>query len=155
VSERTRGLRILLPLVAFGVIVSLAVDLDAVKAMIASSVVRAAIKVLGRMLSSGSGLYSYIRSEQRHRESSLRQERREALARLEGMLASSIQNLFVGELSYTIRANVMIVSGDELQMLAGANMLVFPDDKLRLRGRQGCAGVAWEHAVKGPIDECW
>ena len=154
-SERVVGLKLLLPLVALGVAASLVIDLDAVKTLIGSSAVRVTIKALALALSAGSGVYSYIRSEQRHRESSRKQERREALSKLEATLASSIQNLFVGELPQNIRANLMIVSGYELRMLASANLLVFPDYNVRLRKGQGCAGVAWERAVEGPIDDCW
>lgn len=55
----------------------------------------------------------------------------------------------------TIRANVMVVSGNELRMLASASMLVFPDYRVRLRKGQGCAGVVWQNAVEGPINDCW
>ena len=77
------------------------------------------------------------------------------MALLEATLVSSIQNLFVGELPQTIRANLMVVSGNELQMLAGSNMLVFPDFRVRLRLGQGCAGAAWEQAEGSSISDFW
>ena len=107
---RVRGPWLLLPIVALGVIASLAIDLDAVKTLVGSSALRVGIKALALIFSAGAGVYSYIRSEQRHQESSIKQERREAVAALERTLFSSIQNLFVGESPQTIRANVMTVS---------------------------------------------
>jgi hypothetical protein len=141
--------------VAVGVAATLAVDLDITKTLITSAELRTAIKALALVLSAGSGVYSYARSELRHAESSQKQERREAMALLEATLTSSIQNLFVGELPHTIRANLMVVSGNELEMLAGSNMLVFPDFKVRLRLGQGCAGAAWEQAEDSTISDFW
>lgn len=153
--RRVRGLSLLLPIVALGVIASLALDLDVIKALIGSPAVRGVIKALALAFSAGSGVYSYIRSEQRHRDSSLSQERRDAMGRLEDTLASSVQNLFVGERPETIRANVMIASREELHMLASVNMLVFPDYKVRLRKGQGCAGVAWQQALDATVSDFW
>jgi hypothetical protein len=149
------GIWPLLGVVAVGVVATLAVDLDIVKTLITSAGLRTGIKAFTLLLSAGSGVYSYVRSERRHSESSQRQERREAMALLEATLASSIQNLFVGELPQTIRSNLMVVSGHELQMLAGSNMLVFPDFKVRLRIGQGCAGAAWEQAEGSSISDFW
>jgi hypothetical protein len=126
---------------------TIAVDLDATKKLIVSAELRAGIKAIALLLSAGSGVYSYMRAEQRYHESLQKQERAEAIALLEATLASSIQDLFVGELLQTIRANLMVVSHNELQMLAGANMLVFPDYKVRLRLGQGCAGAAWRRGT--------
>jgi hypothetical protein len=153
--RRVRGLWLLLPIVAFGVMASLAVDLDTVKTLIGSSALRVGIKALALIFSAGAGVYSYIRSEQRHSESSRKQEQREAISLLEATLASSIQNLFVGELVSTIRANLMVVADDELQMLVGTNMVVFPDSKVRLRKGQGCAGAAWQQAVEATVNDFW
>ncbi len=100
-------------------------------------------------------MFSYIRSEQRHYESSIKRERKDAIAKLEDMLISSIQNLFVGERPETIRANVMITSKDELHMLASVNMLVFADYKVKLRKGQGCAGVAWQQALDAAVNDFW
>jgi hypothetical protein len=154
-SFRIRGFWPVVSLATLGVIAALAVDLDVVKSLIGSSALRVGIKALALSFSAGSGVYSFIRSERRHHESSIKQERREALVELERTLVSSIQNLFVGEPREIIRANVMVVSGEELGMLASVNMQVFPDYRLRLHKGQGCAGVAWEQAVDGPIDDCW
>ena len=148
-ARRVRGLKLLLPMVILGVAVSVAVDLDAVKALIGSPELRAAIKVVALAFSAGSGVYSYVRSEVRQNESSLEQERKEALKRLEETLASAIQYLFVGEGRDTIRANVMTVSGEELRVLASVNMLVFPDHKMRLRKGQGCAAQYGKKQLKG------
>jgi len=153
--RRMSGVWPLLGVVAVGVAAAIVVDLDATKGLITSVELRVGIKALALLLSAGSGVYSYMRSEQRHRESSHKQEKREAIALLEATLASSIQNLFVGELLQTIRANLMVVSHNELQMLAGANMLVFPDFKVRLRLGQGCAGTAWQRAIDSTISDFW
>ena len=77
------------------------------------------------------------------------------MAQLEITLTSSIQNLFIGEVLHTIRANLMVVSGSELKMLAGSNMLVFPDFKVRLHKGQGCAGAAWKQAEGSTISDFW
>ncbi len=153
--RRMRGVWPLLGIVGVGVAVTIAMDLDAAKKLITSVELRAGIKAFALAFSAGSGVYSYIRSEQRHLESSLKQERRDTIARLEDMLASSIQNLFVGERPETIRANVMIASREELHMLASVNMLVFPDYKVRLRKGQGCAGVAWQQALDAAVSDFW
>ena len=153
--RRMRGVWPLLGIVGVGVAVTIAMDLDTAKKLITSVELRAGIKAFALLLSAGSGVFSYVRSEERHRDSSLRQERRDAMARLEDTLASSVQNLFVGERPETIRANVMIVSKEELHMLASVNMLVFPDYKVRLRKGQGCAGVAWQQALDATVSDFW
>jgi hypothetical protein len=154
-QPRVPGIWPLLGVVAVGVAATLAVDLDITKTLINSAGLRTAIKAFTLLLSAGSGVYSYVRSEWRHSESSRKQERREARALLETTLTSSIQNLFIGEVLHAIRANLMLVSGSELQMLAGSNMLVFPDFKVRLRKGQGCAGAAWEQAESASISDFW
>jgi hypothetical protein len=150
-----KGLWLIITIALLGVAAALAVDLDMVKTLITSQAWRVGTKAVALLLSAGSGVYSYIRSEQRHRDSLHKQEKREAIALLEATLASSIHNLFVGELVPTIRANLMVVSDNELQMLAGANMLVFPDFKVRLRLGQGCAGAAWQQAIGSTISDFW
>ena len=151
----TPGIWPLLAVVTVGVTAAIAVDLDATKKLIVSAELRAGIKAIALLLSAGSGVFSYVRAEHRHHDSSLRQERRDAMARLEDTLASSVQNLFVGERPETIRANVMVVSKEELSMLASVNMLVFPDYKVRLRIGQGCAGVAWQQALDATVSDFW
>lgn len=153
--RKTPGIWLLLAVVTVGVAAAITVDLDTTKNLIMSAELRTGIKAVALLLSAGSGVYSYMRAEQRYRESLQKQEKGEAIALLEATLASSIQNLFVGELLQTIRANLMVVSHNELQMLAGANMLVFPDFKVRLRLGQGCAGAAWQQAFDEAISEFW
>ena len=153
--SRIRGLWLLLPIIILGIGASLVVDLEFFKTFVTSTPVRILIKGIALALSSGAGVVSYVRSEQRHRESSREQQRREAVALLESTLASSIQNLFIGERPETIRANLMVAAGNELRMLAGCNMLVFPDSKVRLRKGQGCAGAAWQQAFDATISEFW
>jgi len=113
-----------------------------------------ALKAAALVLAAGSGVFSYVRSEQRHRESAEARSRRDAMAELEATLFSCIQNLFVGERLPTIRANVMTAEEDELRMPASANMRVYSDYRVRLKKGQGCAGLAWQRAVDGPVAEC-
>jgi hypothetical protein len=92
------GIWPLLAVVIVGVAATIAIDLDAAKKLIVSAELRVGIKAVALLLSAGSGVCSYIRAEQRYRESLQKQEKSEAIALLEATLASSIQNLFVGEL---------------------------------------------------------
>ncbi len=154
-KERIRGIWILLPIVVLGIIASLVLDLDIIKSSIGTPWLLLTLKAVTLALAAGSGVFSYIRSEQRHKESATAQEHREALAQLEGTLFSCIQNLFVGEQVSTIRANVMTVCNDELCMRASANMRVYSDYKVRLKKGQGCAGLAWERAVECSMADCW
>lgn len=152
---RIKGLGWLITIALAGILASIAVDQDPLRTLIGSSVLRMTIKAVALAFSAGSGVFSYVRSEQRHAESSEKQARKESIESFEEMLLSAIQNLFVGEMTSTIRANVMLTSGEVLEMLASANMRIFPDYDVRLRKGQGCAGVAWEHAVQGSVDDFW
>lgn len=154
-KHRIRGLGWLLCIAVAGILLSLSVDQDPIKSLITSPVIRLIAKLIGMGFSAGAGVFSYYRSEKRHLDTSVVQAREKARAHLADMLVSAIQNIFIGETPQTIRANIMLTEGDELHMLASANMDVFPDFKVHLRKGQGCAGLAWEQALSTSMNDCW
>ena len=83
------------------------------------------------------------------------QRLRDSTQKIERMLHAAIRVFFEGEDSSIIRANVMIVSHNELRMLASANMDFHDDYHVTLSKNQGCAGLAWARAVELPMNECW
>jgi hypothetical protein len=154
-SRRIPGLGILIPLAAVGVFTSIAIDLDTIKAALPFPVVRFAIKAIALLLAATPSVISYAAAEKRHRQSSINQSCRDGIAELENILVSAISILFDGEPSNRIRANIMVKTKKNLEMLCGANMKIFPDYKMSLRIGQGCAGAAWQRAMRGSISECW
>jgi hypothetical protein len=155
VKHRIRGLVVLVLIAVAGILISLFVDQEPIKSLLAWPVVRFVVKLVGMAFSAGAGVFSYYRSEKRHQDTSIVQAREKARVHLTDMLVSAIQNMFIGETPQTIRANIMLAEGDELHMLASANMDVFPDFKVHLRKGQGCAGLAWKRAVSTAMNDCW
>ncbi|MGA2763491.1 MAG: hypothetical protein ABSG17_09015 [Spirochaetia bacterium] len=153
--EKVPGLKVLIPVAVVGAVAAFAVDLLPPWGPVGYGWTRALIRGAGLLLAACPGIISYIRAEQRHRQAAKQQECREAFADLRQTLVASIPALFEGESGQSIRANVMIVSGDVLRMFCSVNMEVSPDARVTLRKGQGCAGVAWKRAVDGPIGDCW
>jgi hypothetical protein len=154
-TEKIPGLKLLVPVAAVGAVAAFAADLLPAEALFGAGWFRALVRGVGLLMAACPGIISYVRAEQRHRQAARQQECREALAELRRTLVASIPALFLGESGQSIRANVMIASGDVLRMFCSVNMEVSPDVRVSLRKGQGCAGVAWKQAVDGPIGDCW
>ncbi len=154
-SKGLRTLFIIVPVALVGIVLSIAVDSDPVKATIASDLARLLIKSAALILAASPGIVSYARAEHRAGQALTAQAAREGVADLEDILVSAISILFDGEPTHHIRANVMLRIGEKLKMFCSANMKVFPDYQMELAKGQGCAGVAWEKAMGDPMSECW
>lgn len=97
------------------------------------------------------GLYALGKAEKRERT---RQRRRE-IADVSRVLEASVRRLFPNENLNHIRANLMIVVGDTLDVLCGWNMDAYPDSKMSLGYGEGVAGKVWVRATENPLSKCW
>jgi len=97
------------------------------------------------------GLLAILRAESR----ASARKRREQLDDLSRVLEASVRRLFPDENPYLVRANVMVVEGDELKVLCGWNMDSYPDSRMNLSFEQGVAGKVWKRATENPLNECW
>ena len=94
-------------------------------------------------------------ADRRYQTSEESRRKRERLDYLERVLKGSVQKLFPGEGQYSIRANVMVVQGEELRVLCQWNMEAYPDSRLSLRLGHGVAGAVWKRAMQENVAEFW
>lgn len=94
-------------------------------------------------------------ADRRHQRSEGARLRRERLDYLTRVLEGSVRKLFPGEDHYTIRANVMVVRDDRLQVLFQWNMEAYPDSRMSLGLGQGVAGAVWKAALEGNVSDFW
>ena len=138
-----------------GVAVQGLTDLGAVRTLIPDELARWMVKTVATCLAAVPALFSFRAAEKREIRAERRQRFRDAIAKIERTLHAAIRTHFQGEDPSTIRANVMIVSGGLLRMLASANMDYYDDAGVQLERNQGCAGIAWALAEERPLAECW
>ena len=98
------------------------------------------------------GLYI---GERRNRASEELSKRRERLDYLAKVLEGSVRKLFPSEDHYTIRANVMVVREQMLQVLCQWNMEAYLDSRMSLSKGQGVAGAVWKIAIEGNVADFW
>ena len=79
--------------------------------------------------------------------------RAEGVSQLERLLYSTVDTLFPAEDKTTIRSNVMVVKGNQLAIIAGSNMRLWPDREISFGYGVGCCGFAWKQALEAGIDE--
>ncbi len=123
--------------VLVGVSVQGLMDLDAIKMLIPSAVVRWVVKTAATCLAAVPALMSFRAAERREKRSQRRQLYRDAVTKIERALNAAIRSHFPGEDPATIRANAMIVSGGKLRMLASANMDYDDDASVELAQEPG------------------
>ena len=100
-------------------------------------------------------VYAFYEADRRSKAAEAARRKSEGQDYLRGVLESTIRILFPSEKLTFIRANVMVVDGDELKVLCGWNMEAFPDSRLSLKYGQGVAGKVWKRAQENPMNECW
>lgn len=130
-------------------------DLDAIKALLPYQATRWIVRTLATCLAAVPAIMSFRAAEQREVRAERRQSYRDAVAKIERALQAAIRTHFREEDPSTIRANVMVVSGGVLRMLASANMDYHDDVGVELSKNQGCAGITWALAESRPLSECW
>jgi hypothetical protein len=114
-------------------------------------------------------IYAFHKAEERARDSERRSqeaerkleqsedERRhhEGMEYLRKVLEASVRRLFPDENLTFVRANVMVVVGNDLQVLCGWNMEAFRDGKMSLKCGQGVAGSVWKAVKEGSVSDYW
>jgi len=98
------------------------------------------------------GLYI---GERRNRANERESQRRGRLDYLAKVLEGSVRKLFPDEDHYTIRANVMVVREEKLQVLCQWNTEAYPDSRMSLSQGQGVAGTVWKIAIEGNVADFW
>jgi hypothetical protein len=154
-SRVQRSLGLLAMAVLVGVAVAGGIELDPIKTLLPSAIVRWLIRSAATALVAVPALVSFARADQREMRAELDRKFNDSTKKLERMLLAAIHAFFEDEDSSTIRANVMIVSDEKLRMLASVNMDFDDDYGVTLAKNQGCAGLAWARAVELPMNECW